>query len=58
MKELKAEIVHDAKNVVFYPSPDRVTWPKDKGSPLLKRLAPKRPKQRPLLPKQEDNNNE
>lgn len=55
MKKLKAEIVHDAKNVIFYPSPDRVTWPEDEGSPLLKRLAPKRPKQRPPQPKQDDN---
>lgn len=54
MTELKAKIVHNAKNVVFYPSPDRVTYPKDKGSPLLKRLAPKRPEQKPPPPKEGD----
>ena len=54
MTELRAKIVHDAKTVVFYPSPDRVSYPKDKGSPLLKRLAPKRPEQKPPQPDQDD----
>ncbi len=58
MSKLKAKIVHDVKVEIFYPSANRVTWPKDKGSPLLKRLAPKRPMQRPMQPKQDDNNNE
>ena len=54
MPKLKAEIVHDAKNVVFHPSPDRVSYPEGKDSPLLKRRAPKRPEQKPQEPKQVD----
>jgi hypothetical protein len=58
MSKLKAEIVHDAKNVVFYPSPNRVTYLNDPDSPLLKRLAPKgpkRPPRKPPQPEQDDN---
>lgn len=58
MAKLRAEIVHDVKTVVFYPSPDRVNCIDHPDSPLLKRLAPKRPKQRPPQPKQDDNKDE
>ena len=47
MSEHQLEIEHDAEILWFEPSPDRVSYPKDKGSPLLKRLAPRRP---PLNP--------
>ena len=53
MTKLRAKIVHDAKTVVFYPSPNRVSYPKDKGSPLLKRLAPRRPSLNPAPPEQD-----
>ena len=52
MSELRAEIVHDVKISVFHLTQDRVSFPKDKGSPLLKRLAPKRPPHNPALPEQ------
>lgn len=55
MSKLKAKIVHDTKVVVFQPSEDRVTYPKDKGSPLLKRLAPRRPPLNPAPPETDDN---
>ena len=47
MTERTWEIVDDGKIFWFKPSPDRVSYPKDKGSPLLKRRAPRRP---PLNP--------
>ena len=47
MGEPTLKIVHDARNVVFHPSPNRVTYLDDPDSPLLKRRAPKRPKQEP-----------
>ena len=57
MSKLKAKIVHDTKVVVFHPSENRVTYPKDKGSPLLKRLAPRRPPLNPAPPEEDDNSN-
>ena len=54
MSKLKAKIVHDTKVVVFHPSPNRVTYPKDAGSPLLKRLAPRRPPLNPAPPEEDD----
>ena len=54
MSELKAEIVRDTKVVVFHPSPNRVIYPKDEGSPLLKRRAPRRPKPRPKPTKKDE----
>lgn len=55
MSKLKAKIVHDTKVGVFQPSENRVTYPKDKGSPLLKRLAPRRPPLNPAPPEEDDN---
>jgi hypothetical protein len=46
MLKLKAKIVHDAK------SENSVTYPQDKGSPLLKRRAPELPK--PKQPYKDD----
>ena len=43
MSELRAKIVQDTKVSVFHLTQDRISYPKDKGSPLLQRLAPKRP---------------
>ena len=45
MKYLKAKIVQDTKIGVFYQSESKtaVRYPEDKDSPLLKRLAPRRP---------------
>ena len=54
MSKLRVEIVQDAKNVVFHPSPNRVAYPEDKGSPLLKRRAPKRPAQKLKSVKKDD----
>jgi len=50
MTELRAKIVQDLKVSVFYLTQDRVTYPQDKGSPLLKRLAPNRPPLNPAPP--------
>jgi len=56
MKHLKAKIVHDTKIlVVHHPTENCVTYPKDEGSPLLKRLAPRRPPLNPAPPEEDDN---
>lgn len=55
MTELRAKIVQDLKVSVFHLSQDRISYPKDKGSPLLRRLAPKRPPLNPALPEKDDN---
>ena len=56
MKHLKAKIVHDRKIGVFYQSESEsaVRYPEDEGSPLLKRLAPRRPPLNPAPPKADD----
>ncbi len=54
MSELRAKIVQDRKVSVFYLTQDRISYPKDKGSPLLKRLAPKTPEHTLQEPKQVD----
>ncbi len=54
MPKLQVEIVHDAKNVRFQPSQNSVSYPEDKGSPLLKRRAPKLPEQKPKQPHKDD----
>ena len=54
MSEPKVEIVHDAKNVIFYPTPKRVTYLDNPESPLLKRLAPRRPPLNPVPPEIDD----
>ena len=43
MSKPTLEIVHDVATFWFEPTPDRLSYPKDKGSPLLKRLTPRRP---------------
>lgn len=57
MKNLKAKIVHDRKIGVFYQSESKtaVRYPDDEGSPLLKRLAPRRPPLNPAPPEEDDN---
>ncbi|MCY3799850.1 MAG: hypothetical protein OXG84_18745 [Chloroflexi bacterium] len=57
MKVLKAKIVHDTKIGVFYQSESKtaVKYPEDEGSPLLKRLAPRRPPLNPAPPEEDDN---
>lgn len=57
MKHLKAKIVHDTKIGVFYQSESKtaVRYPEDEGSPLLKRLAPRRPPLNPAPPVKDDN---
>ena len=55
MSEPKVEIVHDAMNVIFYPTPNRVTYLDDPDSPLLKRLAPRRPPLNPAPPENDEN---
>ncbi len=52
MSKIKFKFIDDAKNVVYHPSPDRISYPKDKGSPLLQRLAPRRPPLNPAPPEQ------
>lgn len=47
MSVIRAKIVQDVKISVFQLTHDRISYPKDRGSPLLKRLAPRRP---PLNP--------
>ncbi len=54
MKYLKAKIVHDTKIlVVHHPTENCVNCPEDEGSPLLKRLAPRRPKPYPPQPRKD-----
>ncbi|MCY3978677.1 MAG: hypothetical protein OXG23_11320 [Chloroflexi bacterium] len=57
MKVLKAKIVHDTKIGVFYQSESKtaVKYPEDEGSPLLKRLAPRRPPLNPAPPEEDGN---
>ena len=55
MSELRAKIVQDIKVSVFHLTQDRISYPKDKGSPLLKRLAPRRPPLNPAPPENDDN---
>lgn len=52
MAELRGKIGGDVKVGVFYLDEDRISYPKDKGSPLLKRLAPRRPPLNPALPEE------
>ena len=54
MLKLKAKIVHDGKVVVFQPSQNSVSYPEDKGSPLLKRRAPKLPEKKAKQPHKDD----
>ena len=53
MAELRGKIVHNTKVSVFHLDDDRISYPKDKGSPLLKRLAPRRPPLNPAPPEEE-----
>ena len=55
MSELRLKIVQDVKVSVFHLTQDRVSYPKDKGSPMLKRLAPRRPPLNPVPPEKDDN---
>ncbi len=55
MSELRLKIVQDVKVSVFHLTQDRVSYPKDKGSPMLKRLAPRRPPLNPAPPEKDDN---
>ena len=55
MSEIRAKIVQDVKISVFRLTQDRISYPKDKGSPLLKRLAPRRPPLNPAPPENDDN---
>lgn len=57
MKYVKAKIVRDRKIGVFYQSESEtaVRYPEDEGSPLLKRLAPRRPPLNPGPPGEDDN---
>jgi len=54
MSKLQVKIVHDAKTVRFQPSQNSVSYPADKGSPLLKRRAPRLPRQKPKQTHKDD----
>ena len=51
MSVARGKIVQKVKIGIFHLDEDRISYPKDKGSPLLKRLAPRRP---PLNPAPSD----
>ncbi len=53
MSEHTYKIIGDAKIVWFKPTPNRIFNTDEKGSPLLKRRAPRRPPYAPA-PKQRD----
>ena len=53
MSELRGIIVQDVKIGIFHLDEDRISYPKDKGSPLLKRLAPRRPPLNPAPPEEQ-----
>ena len=50
MTAVRGKIVQKVKVSVFHLDEDRISYPKDKGSPLLKRLAPRRPPLNPAPP--------
>ena len=53
MNHLRAKIVQNTKIVVVHhPTENCVNYPEDEGSPLLKRLAPRRPPLNPAPPQQ------
>ena len=54
MQKIKARIVCDTKVVVFQPSQNSASYPADKGSPLLKRRAPRLPRQKPKQTHKDD----
>ena len=58
MSQLRGKIVHNTKVSVFHLDEDRISYPKDKGSPLLKRLAPRRPPLNPAPPEEESRKHE
>ena len=52
MTAVRGKIVQKVKVSVFHLDEDRISYPKDKGSPLLKRLAPRRPPLNPAPPEE------
>ena len=50
MTAVRGKIVQKVKIGIFHLDEDRISYPKDKGSPLLKRLAPRRPPLNPAPP--------
>ena len=52
MSVARGKIVQKVKIGIFHLDEDRISYPKDKGSPLLKRLAPRRPPLNPAPPEE------
>ena len=54
MSRVPVEIIYEGKTVVFEPSPNRVTYAKDKDATRLKRRAPRPPKAKPSQAKEDE----